>query len=184
MQASAKPPALLIVDMQVGLFHGPERPYEGQRVLANIQGLIAKARALAVPIYAARHTGPVGSPIAAGSPFWQLMPELGLDEGVDKLFNKQRPNCFSGTGLADSLRESGIEEIVVVGMKTQYCIDTTCRAGADLGFRVTLASDAHTCMDTTELPAERIIAHHNSTLAGPFARVLSVTDVFYPVAEI
>lgn len=32
--------ALLVIDMQVGLFHGPDRPYDGERVLANINRLI------------------------------------------------------------------------------------------------------------------------------------------------
>ena len=61
--------ALLIIDMQVGLFHGPEKPHDGERVLANIQYLIHQARQQHVPIYAVRHTGPAGSPIAAGSAF-------------------------------------------------------------------------------------------------------------------
>ena len=76
------PAALLIIDMQVGLFHGPEKPYQGERILANIQRLIAAARANQVPIFAVRHTGPDGSPIAAGSPFWQLLPALELDRGA------------------------------------------------------------------------------------------------------
>ncbi len=60
-------------------------------------------------------------------------------------------------------------------MKTQYCVDTTCRAAGDLGFRAVLVADAHTCMDTPALAAERIVAHHNATLAGPFA-VLTTTE--------
>ncbi|EUB75053.1 isochorismatase hydrolase [Pseudomonas sp. GM41(2012)] len=169
--------ALLIIDMQVGLYHGPEKPYDGERVLANIQQLIRQARERNVPIFAVRHTGPQGSPIEAGSPFWQLLPALDLDAGTDILFDKTRPNAFYGTALAEQLRVSGINEVFIAGMKTQYCIDSTCRAAAELGFKPILVADAHTCMDTPALPARSIIEHHNATLNGAFAKVLNTVEM-------
>ncbi|AJY39180.1 isochorismatase family protein [Burkholderia humptydooensis] len=137
--------ALLIVDMQHGLFNGPDRPHAGSRVLDNINRLIGKAREADAPVFAARHTGPQGSPIAPGSPLTRLLPDLAVRANVDTLFDKTRPNCFLGTGLAAWLADAGIDELVVTGMKTEYCVDTTCRAAADLGFRPVLVADAHTC---------------------------------------
>lgn len=171
--------ALLIIDMQVGLFHGPEKPHDGERVLANIQHLIHQARLQHVPIYAARHTGPTGSPIAAGSPFWQLLPELELSADADCLFDKSRPNAFHGTNLAQQLNAAQIEDLYLVGMKTQFCVDATCRAAADQGFKPLLVADAHTCMDTPALPAQVIIEHHNATLGGAFARLINSADVSF-----
>ncbi|MGN4049824.1 cysteine hydrolase family protein [Pseudomonas sp. SM4] len=173
------PAALLIIDMQVGLFHGPEKPHEGERTLANIQQLIKKARLNNVPVFAVRHTGPEGSPIAAGSPFWQLLPELGLDAEIDVLFNKSRPNAFHGTELAQQLTAAQIDDLYIVGMKSQFCIDSTCRAAADLGFKPLLVADAHTCMDTAALSAQAIIDHHNATLGGAFARLINSADVTF-----
>jgi nicotinamidase-related amidase len=173
------PAALLIIDMQVGLFHGPEKPHEGERSLANIQQLIKKARLQNVMVFAVRHTGPEGSPIAAGSPFWQLLPELGLDAEIDVLFNKSRPNAFHGTELAQQLTAAQIDDLYIVGMKSQFCIDSTCRAAADLGFKPLLVADAHTCMDTAALPAQAIIDHHNATLGGAFARLINSADVTF-----
>ncbi|WP_211164385.1 cysteine hydrolase family protein [Shewanella salipaludis] len=171
--------ALLIVDMQHGLFHGLERPFAGQRVLGNINRLIARARSRGVPILAARHTGPQGSALAAGSRNWHLLSELELDATKDILFDKRQPSCFQGTGLADRLKTLGVTELVIAGMKTQYCVDTSCRIAAELGFSPTLVADAHTCMDTPLLAAEAIIAHHNSTLAGPFVRLLNTVEVTF-----
>ncbi|MFJ2714529.1 cysteine hydrolase family protein [Pseudomonas sp. NPDC087346] len=171
--------ALLIIDMQVGLFHGPEKPHDGERVLANIQRLIAQAREQNAPILAVRHTGPQGSPIASGSPLWQLLPELELDAEVDSLFDKSRPNAFHGTELAQQLESRKIENLHIVGMKTQFCIDSTCRAAADLGFKPLLVADAHTCMDTPALPAQAIIDHHNATLGAAFARLINSADVSF-----
>lgn len=171
--------ALLIIDMQVGLFNGPDAPHDGERIVANIQQLIGRARGRKVPIYAVRHTGPKGSPIEAGSAFWQLLPALELNASADILFDKRKPNAFYGTTLAEQLRANGINELFIVGMKTQYCIDATCRAAADLGFNPVLIADAHTCMDTPALPARTIIEHHNATLNGAFARVVNTADATF-----
>ncbi|MEG0969323.1 MAG: isochorismatase family protein, partial [Pseudomonas sp.] len=88
-----------------------------ERILANIQRLIAQARQNQVPIFAVRHTGPQGSPIAAGSPFWQLLPELELNAATAHLIDKSRPNAFHGTDLAQQLQSRKIENLYFVGMK-------------------------------------------------------------------
>ncbi|MCM3437118.1 isochorismatase family protein, partial [Bacillus licheniformis] len=71
-------------------------------------------------------------------PLAALLPELAIDTVRDIVFDKTRPSCFAGTRLAAWLHAAGIGEIVIAGMKTQYCVDTTCRAAADLGFRAVL----------------------------------------------
>ena len=66
--------ALLIIDMQVGLLHGPEAPHAGPQLLANINRLADAAHSAGIPVLAVRHTGPTGSPIAAGSPSGNWCP--------------------------------------------------------------------------------------------------------------
>ncbi|WP_043418682.1 cysteine hydrolase family protein [Cupriavidus basilensis] len=178
MPSSASPgrSALLIIDMQVGMFNGPQAPYEGPRVLATINALIAKAREAGAPVFAVRHTGPQGSALEPGSALSQLLPELAIDAVVDTVFDKARPNCFTGTGLAGWLADARVAELVIAGMKTEYCVDTTCRAAAELGFRPVLVADGHTCMDTPVLPAKAIIAHHNRTLSGPFVKLVNAAE--------
>jgi nicotinamidase-related amidase len=177
--SSVNPPrsALLIVDMQVGLLDGPEPPHARERLLANVNALIERARRAGTPIFAARHTGPQGSPIAAGNPLWQVHPAVAIDMAADRVFDKTRPSCFAGTGLAQWLAELQVSALVIAGLKTQYCIDTTCRVAAELGFQPLLAADAHSCMDTPELSASAIIAHHNATLGGPFVRLLNTDAI-------
>jgi nicotinamidase-related amidase len=169
--------ALLIVDMQVGLFNGHPPPFEGARVLANINTLIFRAREAGAPIYAVRHTGPAGSPIAPDSELTKLVSGLEVDAARDTVFVKTRPNCFIGTDLRQWLADAGVNELVIVGMKTEYCVDATCRAVADLGLRAVLIEDAHTSVDTPEMEARAIVAHHNRTLDGPFVR-LARTEEF------
>ena len=171
--------ALLIIDMQTGLYDGPEKPFERERVLATINLLIQRARHAGAPIFFARHTGPAGSPIEAGSPLWQLWHELEVDESRDHLFNKTRPSCFLGTNLEAQLRAAQVNELVIVGMKTQFCLDTTCRVAVELGFSVVLPEDGHTCMDTPALKAEAIIEHHNATLAGAFVKRARAVEISF-----
>ncbi|WP_413795478.1 MULTISPECIES: cysteine hydrolase family protein [unclassified Pseudomonas] len=167
--------ALLILDMQVGLFHGPDKPWAGEVLLDTLNALLTKARNAAAPIFLARHVGPPGSPIEPGSPLTQLLPELRL-AGNEVIFEKSRPNAFAMTGLVEQLRACGAEGVVIAGMKTQYCVDSTCRAARDLGFDAVLIADGHTCADTPDVKAPVIIAHHNATLAGPFCRVVRAED--------
>lgn len=171
--------ALLIIDMQTGLYDGPQKPFERERVLHAINQLIRRARTASAPLFVARHTGPAGSHIEAGSALWQLWEGLDVDQSRDHLFNKTRPSCFLGTDLAQQLAQAQVDELVIVGMKTQFCVDTTCRVAVELGFSVVLPEDAHTCMDTPALAAEAIIEHHNATLAGAFVKRVRAADVTF-----
>lgn len=75
----------------------------------------------------------------------------------------------------NQLSQRGIKELVIAGMKTEFCVDTTCRA-AERGFRTVLISDAHTTMDNCCLSAKEIVSLHNVTLAGPFATLSTAAD--------
>lgn len=78
--------ALLILDMQVGLVHGPEKPWRCEALLETLNSLMDKARHAGAPIFLARHIGPVGSPIEPGSPLTKVVPQLKLlgGEGCSK----------------------------------------------------------------------------------------------------
>ena len=76
------------------------------------------------------------------------------------------------TDLAENLRAREATGVVITGMKTQYCVDSTCRAARDLGFDAVLIADGHTCSDTPLMKAKDIVAHHNATLDGPFCQLV------------
>ena len=60
--------------------------------------------------------------------------------GGEVIFEKRRPNAFEMTDLADNLRSRGATGVVIIGMKTQYCVDSTCSAARDLGFDAVLVN--------------------------------------------
>ncbi|SFF32966.1 Nicotinamidase-related amidase [Phytobacter palmae] len=168
--------ALLVIDMQQGLFSGPSSPHCADSVLSNICLLIKKARQAQVPVFFARHTGPDDSPFSEQSPLTQLIPEMRVNAELDVVFIKKYPSCFRNTCLQLQLGKRGIKQLVIAGMKTEFCVDTTCRAAPELGFRTVLISDAHTTMDNRYLAANEIINHHNTTLAGPFVTLATAAD--------
>ena len=168
--------ALLIIDMQQGLFHGPAVPFAADSILLNITLLITKARQSEVPVFFARHIGPDNSPFNEQSPLTGLIPALQVNPQSDVVFTKKYPSCFRDTGLQLQLKQRGIKQLVIAGMKTEFCVDTTCRAAPELEFNVVLISDAHTTVDNPHLSAENIIGHHNQTLAGPFVTLATAAD--------
>ena len=74
------------------------------------------------------------------------------------------------------LQEKEIEHVILSGMQTEYCVDTTTRRACSEGYKVTLVSDAHSTFNTEVLRAEDIVKHHNIVL-GAFADVVAVKDL-------
>jgi nicotinamidase-related amidase len=93
------------------------------------------------------------------------------------VIEKRHSSAFHNTDFHARLTEAGIGALVVVGIQTEMCVDSTCRAAVALGYRVTLVSDGHTTFDSPVLPAEKIIAHHNRTLGDGFVDLRSASDV-------
>ena len=102
-------------------------------------------------------------------------------------FDKAATNSFHGTPLLDHLKQHQVEHIVILGCKTEHCIDTAVRSATVNGFDVTLVADGHTTNGSDVLAPEQMIAHHNQVLHGHynvehFAIVRpSTEDVFSPI---
>ena len=162
--------ALLIIDLQQGMFTAGPAPHDGEAVLSRVAGLIERARAEGVPVLHVRHDGGADDPLARGTPGFEIHPKVAPATG-EPVFEKTECNAFHRTGLHDALRRLGVHRLVIAGMQSEYCIDTSCRAAHDLGYRVVLVEDGHTTFDNGVLSADKIVAHHNRTLKGGFAEV-------------
>jgi nicotinamidase-related amidase len=172
-----KKTALLIIDVQMGMFDERFPVYKGDDLLTTIKGLIQRARAAQIPIIFVQHNGKdENDPIYPGLPGWQIHPEIApLEE--DTIIHKDHPDAFQNTDLRDKLQAMGITHLVAAGIQTEYCVDTTCRRAYSLGYGVTLVKDGHSTWDTEVLNAPQIIAHHNQVLGGWFAVVQSAAEI-------
>jgi nicotinamidase-related amidase len=141
--------ALLVIDVQESF---RQRPYfraeELPAFLANVQSLVDRCRERGIPVVQVFHREPGddrANPFTAASGFVRAMPELALR--ADAVFHKEVHSAMFGTDtrggtLEAWLRGRGIEELLVTGIRTEQCCETTTRHASDLGFRVRYVTDA------------------------------------------
>ncbi len=137
MQAAA----LLIIDVQVGIddSRGERNNPAAER---NIATLLAAWRRHQWPIVHVQHDSiEPESKLRPGLPGNAIKPEAQPQAG-ETLVRKQTNSAFVGTGLEQDLRQRGIERLVVAGLTTDHCVSASVRSAADLGFDVTLVTDA------------------------------------------
>jgi aminoglycoside 6'-N-acetyltransferase len=174
--------ALLVIDVQMGMFQSlKKKPYLGDEFLERLSKLISAARASDVPVVYVQHTSKRG-PFVPGKPGWAIHPDIAPHPG-ESVVEKQTPDSFKNTELKLVLDNLGVHRVIITGMQTEYCVDTTTRSAFSHDYEVVVVSDAHSTFDTDQLPAESIVAHHNATLQV-FAQVASSAEILQEWSEL
>jgi nicotinamidase-related amidase len=149
--------ALLVVDVQNGVVDGAVRRDD---VVANIAGLVDRARQAQVPVVWVQHSD---DGLPRGSNEWGIVPELKPDD-TEPLVEKNYGDSFEDTSLESVLSGLQVGRLLVTGAQTDACIRSTLHGALVRGYDATLVSDAHTTEDQTEWgapPPEQVIAHTN-----------------------
>ncbi len=176
-----KKTALLIIDVQVAMFsYENEYPYNGDAVLNNIRQILFKARENSVPVIFVQHTA--ADEYQKDTATWQICPQIAPLK-QEYIVHKTQRDSFYNTNLKEILDELGIKKLIVVGMQTEFCVDTTCRTAYSAGYELTLIKDAHTTFDSPVLPAEQIVNHHNYVLNG-IAALRTAKEILEQMAAI
>jgi nicotinamidase-related amidase len=170
--------ALLVIDVQNGMFADDDPVYQGAELLATIGDLLAKARAADAAVIYVQHNGGPGHPLEPGSAGWPIHPAIAPAAG-EPVIGKTTPDSFHETRLQAELEARGVVKLVVAGIQTEICVDTTCRRAASLGYQTTLVRDAHSTWDSRTLSAVQIIAHHNDTLDGWFVTPKPASEIAF-----
>lgn len=158
--------ALLVIDAQQELIEGNEKEesvFNKVTLVNNINTVIEKALQSNAFIIFIRDTD-VANGEGAG---FQIHQEIKVPSEA-KIFDKKATNSFYGTPLLSFLQENQIDHLVVMGCKTEYCIDTAVRTATVSDFDVTLVGDGHSTSNSSILTAEQIISHHNKILHGHY----------------
>jgi nicotinamidase-related amidase len=100
----------------------------------------------------------------------------------DIYLRKKATDSFHQTELHSLLQERGVTKLIICGIQSEFCVDTTTRRALALGYPVVLVADGHSTMDNAVLSAAQISAHHNITLAnitsfGPRAKAVTACEV-------
>ncbi|WP_028925440.1 cysteine hydrolase family protein [Pseudonocardia acaciae] len=112
----------------------------------------------------------------------RLLPGLAPSGGEPVLY-KTSHNAFTTTDLGEQLTARGITDVLVTGIRTEQCCETTARLASDLGYRVRFVLDATATQPLErfdgagELSAEDVQRHTASALQDRFAEVVSVDQV-------
>lgn len=149
--------ALLVIDVQTGVVAGN---HDRDAVIANIAGLVKKARDERVPVIWVRHQN---KDLVKGDDRWQIVAELDPRAG-EPMIEKFYGDAFEDTGLESVLAALGVGRLVVTGAQSDACIRSTIHGGFTRGYDVTLVSDAHTTEDMTAWgapPPGQVIAFTN-----------------------
>jgi len=154
--------AVLVIDVQRGLFDKSPRPYLADEVIRNINRITEKARMSSTPVLFIQHEQ-VSTVLEYDTEGWQLQSDLIISEH-DIVVRKTTPDSFLETNLQETLKNIGVTNLFICGYASEFCVDTTIRRAGGLGYTVELISDAHTTHDKDHATAQQIREHHNATL--------------------
>ena len=169
-----------MIDVQQGLCEGEHNAFESQQVIARINKVSEKARAASAVVIFIQHESKAGY-LEFETRAWQLANGLHA-EPTDLRVRKTTPDSFHHTELEEILKRHAVTNLVICGMHTEFCVDTTTRRSLALGYPVVLVEDAHTTEGNEHLSAAQVIRHHNDTLTnissfGPRVRAISTENL-------
>lgn len=156
--------AILNIDLQVGLFDEAGKPYDYEKTIDRINILTGLARERQLPVIFIQHEQADGL-LKYNSNGWALVSEL-IVEDHDYIVRKKTPDSFLRTNLDEILKKENVNNLIICGYATEYCVDSTVRAAAANGYMIQLVSDGHTTHDKRHATAEQIRKHHNETLSN------------------
>jgi len=156
--------ALLVIDVQRILTEGDDAAFDVDHVIARINAMARRARAAGAPVIFVQHETK-GEAMRHDTIPWQLAPALEVLPG-DHHVRKTATDSFHRTTLQSLLDGLGVARLVVCGLQSDFCVDTTTRRALALGYPVTLVSDAHSTVANGILSAPQIVAHHSRTLSN------------------
>lgn len=145
--------ALIVIDLQHGIVRLPVAPLAADVVIERSAALVNAFHAKNLPVVKvnvaggapgrneqARHGGELPADWAV------LVPEMAQQQG-DITVTKKTWGAFHDTGLHQQLQQRGVTQVVICGIATSIGVESTARQAYELGYNVTLATDAMTCLD-------------------------------------
>lgn len=168
--------ALLIIDVQNDYFKNGKYPlYKPEQALEKVKRLVECFRKQNLPIIYIQHVSSKQSgffvPDTEGVKLHSEISPSGNEAVVIKHF----PNSFQQTVLADELIKNEVTDLVICGMMTHMCVDTTVRAAKERGYNVTLIEDG--C-------ATRSLEHSGSTISADTVQKVYMASLNQQFAEV
>jgi nicotinamidase-related amidase len=188
--------ALIVIDVQESFRQHPGwATISNPGIVGQVNRLVDAARASGDLVIWVLHAEPgSGTVFDPASGHVRLIEGLTVRDG-EPLITKTSHNAFTTTNLQQILTSRGIGDVVICGIRTEQCCETTARVASDLGFGVTFVTDAtatspiehwdappgrspaEILADSRTLQVEDIVARTEYALAGRFATIRTVADL-------
>ncbi len=166
--------ALLVIDVQQAMID--DHPARMDEFMLNLKLLIDTAHQSGAEVIYVRHDGGEGDVLAYGTSGWQLEKSL-HPRAEERVFDKRFGSAFRQTGLRDYLIERDISRLVVCGMQTEYCIDTSVKVAFEFGYDVVIPAGATTTYANPFLSGEKLITYYERMIwHEPLARVVPMEE--------
>ncbi|WP_099204826.1 cysteine hydrolase family protein [Scatolibacter rhodanostii] len=170
---------LLLVDMQTALVEA--KPYNKTAVISNISGLLQACREKKIPIIYVQHDGGIGDELESGTAGWAIYEEL-APLAEEKVIEKQYNSAFRETELKEYLQKNKMQSLILCGMQSEYCVDTTCKVAFEYEYDITIPQGTTTTFDSAFASGKQLSEYYeNKIWRNRFARVTKVEQV---IAEI
>ena len=149
--------AVLVIDVQNDVVAAA---HERDAVVANINEVVAKARAAGAPVVWVQHDD---EGLSAGTDGWKIVPELAPRADELVVFKNFR-DSFEATTLEDELDGRGVGKLVVTGAQSDFCVRWTLHSALSRGYDTVLIADAHTTDEQSAAgwPGAQIVEHTNA----------------------
>lgn len=166
--------ALLVVDVQNALVLA--KPFAVEKVINNIKRLITSCREKGIEVIYIQHSDGVGEELEPNTEAWQIYKDIKPDEN-ETIINKHYNSAFRGTRLKEYLEDKGISQLILTGMQTEYCIDTTCKVAFEYGFKLIIPENTNTTFNNGSMRAEDLYKYYNfSIFKGRFGIVEDIEE--------
>ena len=145
-------------------------------IIKNINRLLGAARQNKIDIIYIRHDGGLGDELERDTKGWEIYHAIAPMPN-ERIFDKKFNSAFRETGLQEYLDKKGIKTIILSGMQTEYCIDTTCKVAFEFGYNIVVPEDTTTTFDNNSLTGETLAKYYEQKIwRDRFAKVLTVDD--------
>lgn len=153
--------ALLVVDVQNALVL--YKPFAIEEIISNIKRLIKTCRENSVEVIYIQHNGKIGGELEPNSEGWQIYRDI-RPETNETVICKNYNSAFKETNLKEYLDGKGVNQLIVTGMQTEYCIDTTCKVAFEYGFKLIIPEKTNTTFNNGNILAEDLYKHYNFSI--------------------
>ena len=165
---------LIVIDMQKALL--VDELYNVNNLIENVKKLIETARECGIEVIYVQHDAGEGTGFSVGDEGFEIAETVAPQPG-EKVFVKTINSSFGNKDFTAYLEAGKDDELMIVGLQTNFCIDATVKSAFERGYDVIVPEGAHSTFDNPYMNGETTCAYYfHEVWPGLFADCVSMDD--------